>query len=154
MRTERGVEGCVTETTGGAANSYRSLKQPGRLQRRKPKNEKHEMEVEIEKGVKAQKEAQSAAEVADKEEQISLNKESRAQVAAEEDSRRIAEPEGHQQRTLKRLSSLSESITNRSPRSDRQHQAKNDTNRAKQSGLSKNTQHNVKQLLCENNRNL
>ena len=26
-------------TTGGAANSYRSLKKPGRLQRRKPKNE-------------------------------------------------------------------------------------------------------------------
>ena len=39
---------------------------PGRLQRRKPKNEKHEMEVEIEKVVKAQKEAQSAAEVADR----------------------------------------------------------------------------------------
>ena len=59
------------------ANSYRSLKKPGRLRRRKPKNEKHEMEVEIEKVVKAQKEAQSAAEVADREEQIAHNKESR-----------------------------------------------------------------------------
>ena len=38
----------------------------GRLQRRKPKNEKHEMEVEIEKVVKAQKEAQSAAEVTER----------------------------------------------------------------------------------------
>ena len=42
-----------------------------------PKNEKHEIEVEIEKVVKAQKEAQSAAEVADREEQIANNKESR-----------------------------------------------------------------------------
>ena len=28
------------ETTEGTANSYRSMKKPGRLQRRKPKNEK------------------------------------------------------------------------------------------------------------------
>ena len=42
-----------TETTEGARHSYRSLKKPGRLQQRKPKNEKHEMEVEIEKVVKA-----------------------------------------------------------------------------------------------------
>ena len=72
------MEGCDTETIGHAANSYRSLKKQGRLQRRKPKNEKHEMQVEIEKVVKAQKEAQSAAEVADREEQIAYNKESRA----------------------------------------------------------------------------
>ena len=65
------------EVTGGVANSDRSLKKPGRLQRRKPKNEKHEMEVEIEKVAKAQKEAQSAAEVADREEQMAHNKESR-----------------------------------------------------------------------------
>ena len=45
---------------------------------------KREMEVEIEKCV----EAQSAAEVADREEQIAHNKESRAQVAAEENARR------------------------------------------------------------------
>ena len=79
------------------------------------------MEVEIEKVVKAQKEAEFAAEVADREEQIAHDKESRAQVIAEEDARRIAGAEGHQQRTLKRSSSLSESIMNRSPRSDRQH---------------------------------
>ena len=48
------------------------------MQRRKQKNEKHEMEVEIEKVVKAQKETQSAAEVADGEEQIAHNRESRA----------------------------------------------------------------------------
>ena len=47
------------------------------MQRRKPKNEKHEMEVEIDKVVKAQKEAQSTAKVADREEQIAHNKESR-----------------------------------------------------------------------------
>ena len=58
------------------ANSYRSLKKPGRLQRRKPKSEKHEMEVETEKAVKASKEAQSAAEVTDREAQIAHNKES------------------------------------------------------------------------------
>ena len=38
---------------------------------------KHEMEVEVEKVVKAQKEAQSAAEIADKEEQMAHKKESR-----------------------------------------------------------------------------
>ena len=53
------------------------------------KNEKHEMEVEIEKVVKAQKEAQPAAEVADREGQIAHNKESRAQIIADEDDRRI-----------------------------------------------------------------
>ena len=71
------MEGRDTETTEGTANSYRSLKKPGRLQRRIPKDEKHEMEVEIEKVVKAQKEAHSAAEIADREEQIAHNKESR-----------------------------------------------------------------------------
>ena len=70
-------------------NNSRSLKKPERLQRRKPKNEKHEMEVEIEKVVKAQKDAQSATEVADREENAH-NKESRAQAIAEEDARRIA----------------------------------------------------------------
>ena len=44
---------CDTETTEGARHSNRSLKKPGRLQQRKPKNEKHEMEVEIERVVKA-----------------------------------------------------------------------------------------------------
>ena len=89
------------------------------MQRRIPKYEKHEMEVEIEKVVKAQKEAQSAAEVADRGEHIAHSKESMAQVAAEEDARRIAGAEGHQQRTPKRSSSLSKSILNRSQRSDR-----------------------------------
>ena len=55
-------------------------------------------------------------------------------------ARRIAGADGHQQRTPKRSSSLSKSILNRSQRSDRQHRKpKNDTNRAKQSGVSKNT---------------
>ena len=36
-------------------------------------------------------------------------------------ARRVAGAQGHQQSTLKRSSSLSESIMNRSPRSDRQH---------------------------------
>ena len=71
------MEGRDTETTEGTANSYRSPKKPGRLQRRIPKNEKHEVEVVIEKVVKAQKEAQSAAETGDREEQIAHNKESR-----------------------------------------------------------------------------
>ena len=45
-----------------------------RLQRRIPKNEQHEMEVEIEKVVKAWKEAQSAAEIADREKRIADKK--------------------------------------------------------------------------------
>ena len=80
-----------TETTEGAANSYRSLKKPGRAQRRIPKNEKHEMEVEIEKVVKAQTEAQSAAEIADREEQIAHNKESRT-TSIRRRTRRNASP--------------------------------------------------------------
>ena len=71
------MEGRDTETAEGKANNYRSLKKPGRLQRGIPKNEKHEVEVEIEKVVKAQKEAQSTAEIADREEQNAHNKESR-----------------------------------------------------------------------------
>ena len=141
------MEGCDTETTGGAANSNRSLKKPGRLQRRKPKNEKHEMEVEIEKVVKAQTEAQSAAEVADREEQIA-HKESRTTSSGRRtrrntsrkwklnsrrsmmasslswlipSARRIALAEDHEPRTPKISSSSSESIMNRWPRSDRQH---------------------------------
>ena len=43
----------------------------------------------------------------------------------------------------------------RSQRSDRQHRKpKNDTNLAKQSGVSKNTQHNVKLLPWKSNGNL
>ena len=76
---------CVTQKQQEVQqNRYRSLKEPGRLQRTKPKNEKLEMEVQIEKVVKAQKEAQSADEVADREEQTSHNRESKAQVAPEE----------------------------------------------------------------------
>ena len=116
---------------------------------------KHEMEVEIEKVVKAQKEAQSALVVADTKEQIAHNKESRAQVVAEENARRIAGAGGHQHRTPKRSSSLSESILNRSQRGDRLAMyPRKKANLAKQSGVSKNTQHNVKQLLWENNTNL
>ena len=77
-RKQPSRKGSDTETIEGAANSYRSPKKPGRPQRKKPKNEKHEIEVEIEKVVKAQKEAQSVAEVADREEQSAHHKESRA----------------------------------------------------------------------------
>ena len=127
------MKGCATEKTGGAANSCRSLKKPGRMQRRKSKNEKHEMEVEIEKIVKAQNEAQSAVEVAD----IKWKLNSRSFVMLSSHSwtkpsshqpqhagpsaRRIAGTEYHQQRTPQRSSSLSKSILNRSQRSDRQH---------------------------------
>ena len=116
------------------------------MQRRKPKNEKHEMEVEIEKVVEASKAAQSAAKIADREEQTAHNKESRTTSSRRRtrrntsrtwklNSRRfvmtswtrtsshrpktIAGAEGHQQRTFKMSSSLSKSILNRSQRSDR-----------------------------------
>ena len=116
------------------------------MQRRKPKNEKHEMEVEIDKVVKAQKEAQSTAKVADREEtnctqqrkqdneqQASYAKEYVAKVEAE--FQKICDgilalmdknfipsaAEGHQQGTLKISSNLSKSILNRSQRSNRQH---------------------------------
>ena len=96
------------------------------------------MEVEIEKVVKAQKEAQSATEVADREENAH-NKESRAQAIADEDARRIAGAKGHQQRTLKRSSSLSESIINRvAEKRQPASQAKNDAYLAKQRDMSKN----------------
>ena len=65
------------------------------------------MEDETEKVVKAQKEAQSAAEIADR---------------------------------ANKSSSLNKSILNRSQACD---VAKSDTNLAKQSGVSNNTQHNV-----------
>ena len=61
------------------------------------------MEVEMRSLSEAQKEAQSAVQVADREEQIAHNKESMAHVAAEEDARRIARAEGHQQRTTKEV---------------------------------------------------
>ena len=95
------MEGCDTETTGDAENSYRSLKKPGRLKRRKTKNENMRWRLRSRSHSEAQKEAQSAANVVDTEEQIAHNKESMAQVAAEEDARRSAGAEGHQQRTLK-----------------------------------------------------
>ena len=91
---------------------------------------KHEMEVQIENVVKTQKEAQATAEVADREEQIAHNKESRAtscrRGVCQKDCRSVRSSEGksprtdgHQQRTPKRSSSLSESIMNRSQGSDR-----------------------------------
>ena len=91
------------------------------MKRRKPKNENMRWRLRSRSLSEAQKEAQSAAEVADREEQIAHNKESKAQVAAEDDARRFAGAEGHQQRTPKRSSSLSKSVLNRSQRSDRQH---------------------------------
>ena len=123
------------------------------MQRRILKNEKHEMEVEMWKVVKAQKEAQSAAEIVDGrffDDILALMDKNFIPSA-----RRIAGTEGHQQRTLKRSSSLSKSNLNRSQRSDRQHRkTKNDTNLAKESGVPKNTQHNVKMLSWKSNRNL
>ena len=143
------MEGRDTETTEGTANSYRSPKKPGRLQRRIPKNEKHEMEVEIENLVKAHKEAQSVAEIADREEptctqQRKQDNEQHASYAKEyvakveagpqkicddifalmdknliPSARRITGAEGHQQRTPRRSSSLSKSILNKSQRSDK-----------------------------------
>ena len=90
------------------------------------------MEVEIEKIVKAQNEAQSAAQVAD----IKWKLNSRSVVMLSSHSwtkpsshkpqhagpsaRRIAGTEYHQQLTPKRSFSLSKSILNRSQRSDRQ----------------------------------
>ena len=137
------MEGCDTEATGGAANSSWSLKKPGLLQQRRPKNERHEVEVSERK---FSPQARSLTE-----EQIARNKESRATGSRRRtrgntsrkwnfglqkicdgilalmdknlipSARRIAGAEGHQQRTVKRSSSLSESIMNRAPRSDRQH---------------------------------
>ena len=107
---------------------------------------KNELEVEIEKVVKAQKDAQSAAEIAEREgNKLHTTKKAGqrtarvvrvAKVEAElqkicddilalldknliPSARRIAGAEGHQQRTPKRSSSLSKSILNRSQRSDR-----------------------------------
>ena len=116
-KTDDVWKGCDTKTRGGAANSDRSLKKPGRMKGRKPKNENMRWRLRT----RSLQEAQSAAEVAVREEQIAHNKESMAQVAAEEDATRIAGAEGPQQRTPKRSSSLSKSIMSRSQRSDRQH---------------------------------
>ena len=77
------------------------------------------MEVEIEKVVDAQKEAQSAAEIAGREEQIARNKESRAQVIAMEVARMIAGAEGHQQKDAQEIIQLERDDLNRSQRSDR-----------------------------------
>ena len=96
-----------------------------------------------------------AAEVADREEQIAHNKEIRAQVVAEEDARRIAGAEGHRQRTLQEVIQF-EQVNHEQVAGKRQacDVSKNNANLAKQSGVSKNTQHIVKQLLWEKNRNL
>ena len=75
------MEGCDTETTGVAANRCRSLKDPCQLQRRFPKNEKHEMEIEIEKVAKAQKEAHERKQ--DNEQHASYAKECVAKVEVE-----------------------------------------------------------------------
>ena len=80
---------------------------------------KHEMEVDMWKVVKAQKDAQSAAEIVDRrffDDILALMDKNFIPSA-----RRTAGTEGHQQRTLKRSSSLSKSNLNRSQRSDRQH---------------------------------
>ena len=73
-KTDDAWKGVTQKQQKGTANRYRSLKKPGRLQRRIPKNEKHEMEVEIEKVAKAQKKVLSAVEIADRGEQIAHNK--------------------------------------------------------------------------------
>ena len=104
-----------TETTGGTANRHRSLKKPGRLQRRKPKNENMRWRLRSRSLQEAQEEAQSAAEVSDRDEQIAHNQESKTTSSR----RRTQEPKAINKRTLKRSSRLSESIMNRSQRSDR-----------------------------------
>ena len=70
------MKGLDTGTTEGTANGYRSLKKPGREQRSIPKNENMRWRLRSKKVVKAQKEAPSVAEVADREDQIAHNKES------------------------------------------------------------------------------
>ena len=61
-RQQPSRKGSDTETTGVAANRYRSLKKPGRLPRRKPKNENMRWRLRSRR-----KEAQSAAGIADRE---------------------------------------------------------------------------------------
>ena len=66
-------------------------------------------------------------------------------------ARRIAGAEGHQQRTLKRSSSFEQVDFEQVAERERQHRKpRDDTNRAKQSGASKNTQHNVKVVAVKN----
>ena len=141
------------------------------MQRRIPKNEKHEMEVEIEKAVKAQKEAQSAAEIAGRQEQTAHNKESRTTSSRRRTRRDTLRKWKLNSRSFAMTSSLSRTRTSshrpegyrRPSAKDAQDiiqfeqvdfeqvaetrqaalQAKNDTNLAKHSGVSKNTQHNV-----------
>ena len=100
------------------------MKKPGRLQRRIPKNEKHEMEVEIEK------------------------------VVLIPSARRIAGTEGHQQRTLKRSPSLSKSILNRSPRSDRQHRKPRMTRIVRSRVVYPRTHSTTKSICCEEQQKL
>ena len=135
--------------------------------RRILKNEKHEMEVEIEKIVKAQNEAQSAAEIADREEQIAHNKASRTTSSRRRTRRNTSRKWKLNSRRSVTTSSLSwtrtssaqeiilfERVDHEQVAEKRQtaSQTKNDTNLAKQSDVSKNTQHNVRLLLCKSNR--
>ena len=128
---------------------------------------KHEMEVEIEKIVKAQNEAQSAAEIADREEQIAHNKASRTTSSRRRTRRNTSRKWKLNSRRSVTTSSLSwtrtssaqeiilfERVDHEQVAEKRQtaSQTKNDTNLAKQSDVSKNTQHNVRLLLCKSNR--
>ena len=145
------------------------------------KNEKYELEVEVEKVVKAQKEAQSAA---DREEPIAHNKESRTRSSTRRARRSTSRKWKLNSRRSVMTSSLSQEphpIGQKDCRSVRSSEgkkpahrrpsakdaqevirveqvdfeqvaekrqacdvAKNETNLAKQSDLSKNTQYNVK----------
>ena len=132
------------------------------------------MEVQIEKVVKAQKEAQSAAELADREEQSAHNKESKTTSSNRRTRRNTSRKwKLNSRRSVKHPRSRGQEphpIGQRDCRSRRPStkdaqeiiqfeqidfeqvtekrqaasQAKNGTNHAKQSGVSKNTQHNVR----------
>ena len=132
------------------------------MQRRKPKNEKHEMEVEIEKTVKAQKEAQSAARRTRRKtsRKWKLNSRRFVMIALMDknlipSARRIAGAEGHQQKDAQEIIQFErvdfEQVAEKRQACD---VAKNGSNFAKQSDVSKNTQHNVKWLPWKSKRNL
>ena len=119
------------------------------------RTKKHELEVEIEKVVKAWKEAQSAAEIADREEQIAHNKEGRTTSSTRRTRRnpsrkwklnwtdyRSRRPAIMDAQVVIQFEQVDfEQVAEKRQAAS---QTKNDTNLAKQSGVSKNTQHNVK----------
>ena len=138
------------KATGGAANSYRSLKKPGGLQRRKPKNEKHEMEVE-------NKKSKLSLQLRLLTERNKLHTTKKAWHKVQQ--RRMPEglhisPKLVREKPAPRSPSAKDAqeviqfdqVDHEQVAEKRQaaSQAKKDKNLAKQSGVSKNTQHDVK----------